>query len=62
MSFRPLQGLTIMNKYGFFRMIHTVKSFRPLQGLTIMNNYLVCVVLVEEQKVFPSPTGVNHYE
>ena len=36
LSFRPQQGLTIMNMCDFVMQITKV-SFRPQQGLTIMN-------------------------
>ena len=58
--FRPLQGLTIMNTaYEKFGSVG-VDGFRPLQGLTIMN--LNKHVLHFHILLFPSPTGVNHYE
>ena len=61
-SFRPQQGLTIMNQsIERLKEQERRRSFRPQQGLTIMN--------VKNGKViktingsFPSPTGVNYYE
>ena len=38
MSFRPQQGLTIMNLDLCIKLVvEDVKGFRPQQGLTIMN-------------------------
>ena len=37
MSFRPQQGLTIMNMNEIDLIGNTVMGFRPQQGLTIMN-------------------------
>ena len=40
-SFRPQQGLTIMNAYAMDLLTTANKDcFRPQQGLTIMNPYL----------------------
>ena len=36
-SFRPQQGLTIMNYKAELEELHKEKGFRPQQGLTIMN-------------------------
>ena len=36
-SFRPQQGLTIMNKMNSAQKVSLEDSFRPQQGLTIMN-------------------------
>ena len=59
--FRPLQGLTIMNIRCQELKDFTAESFRPLQGLTIMNVPLY-LNGCPNNMVFPSPTGVNHYE
>ena len=60
-SFRPQQGLTIMNNLIIGETAsRELKCFRPQQGLTIMNKQgqydQVDTIL------FPSPTGVNYYE
>ena len=58
-SFRPQQGLTIMNwLFDNFDNIVVSISFRPQQGLTIMN----MEDAINAKIKFPSPTGVNYYE
>ena len=38
-------------------------GFRPQQGLTIMNDKaLLLLHIISIISMFPSPTGVNHYE
>ena len=60
-SFRPQQGLTIMNPLRISHSaVEEVKGFRPQQGLPIMNN-IFCYETVSFL-AFPSPTGVNYYE
>ena len=43
-SFRPQQGLSIMNLYPHSAFIRTCDRFRPQQGLSIMN-WLCCYTL-----------------
>ena len=57
-SFRPQQGLTIMNSRQSIQCGLNV-CFRPQQGLTIMNQKKRRNVY---KNLFPSPTGVNYYE
>ena len=61
LSFRPQQGLTIMNRSKGLKDWRCYHSFRPQQGLTIMNAFDIKNVYIELRK-FPSPTGVNYYE
>ena len=60
-SFRPQQGLTIMNYKGNLQE-EVADGFRPQQGLTIMNNEQKEFKERQERFKFPSPTGVNYYE
>ena len=41
MSFRPQQGLTIMNGYEVIDEFERNIGFRPQQGLTIMNGNMI---------------------
>ena len=61
-SFRPQQGLTIMNYLDSLNEFDLLVSFRPQQGLTIMNfnRKILCIHFIVFW--FPSPTGVNYYE
>ena len=61
-SFRPQQGLTIMNQFS--KEVHQQQEanrFRPQQALTIMNRSTKHRHYLTRSR-FPSPTGVNHYE
>ena len=61
-GFRPQQGLTIMNRCMPDQSIYIhYDSFRPQQGLTIINVINLTPFNIT-QYMFPSPTGVNHYE
>ncbi|EEF92710.1 hypothetical protein CATMIT_02687 [Catenibacterium mitsuokai DSM 15897] len=63
-SFRPQQGLTIMNyKYIPILMYQYFKKFPSPTGV---NHYEFKEIYKLNEKAtdlkFPSPTGVNHYE
>ena len=60
-SFRPQQGLIIMNLHIWRYVVDAMKCFRPQQGLIIMNG-MDFSKQSHEFKLFPSPTGVNYYE
>ena len=61
-SFRPQQGLPIMNskktKWGSINGF----GFRPQQGLPIMNCSMIVAEVAKSKNEFPSPTGVTYYE
>lgn len=60
-SFRPLQGLTIMNMKYEEKAPNTVKQFpSPTGGVSIMNFVAYAKILLIAE--FPSPTGGKHYE
>ena len=57
-SFRPQQGLTIMN-YVVGAMKSKKQSFRPQQGLTIMNYDYIDVLEMENEKCFRPQQGLT---
>ena len=59
-SFRPQQGLPIMNRTRKKTMVVMLVDFRPQQGLPIMNSSIN--IETKNGVVFPSPTGVTYYE
>ena len=60
MSFRPQQGLTIMNAYKWLNKEEADFSFRPQQGLTIMNqNFINMQKIGREEKGFRPQQGLT---
>ena len=61
MSFRPQQGINIINTlWHFDRETGTYYSFRPQQGINIINKDFINEQMGDY--VFPSPTGDQYYK
>ena len=63
-SFRPQQGLTIMNscKLNLVNLLGKVREFPSPTGVNYYESFYGVLSFDWEIISFPSPTGVNYYE